>query len=122
MTMPLDLGPWSKYAHTGLVVTAVLAVAVADVCLKRATQAGAAVHVLRSPWLAAAVVLYLAQVALFVVVFAQGWKLSVVSLMQTALYATVTLAAGVLLFGEALSLKQALGVALALAGALLLSQ
>jgi drug/metabolite transporter (DMT)-like permease len=114
--------PLSKVAHLGLVVAAVLAVAVADVCLKRAALVGSPAQAVRSPWLLAAVLLYLAQVALFVVVFAHGWKLSVVSLMQTALYAAVTLAAGVLLFGEALSLKQALGVALALAGALLLSQ
>jgi drug/metabolite transporter (DMT)-like permease len=121
MTIPLLFTPGSKLVNVALVVVAVLAVAVADVCLKRAAQAGAASQVWRSPWLAAAVLLYLAQVALFVVVFAHGWKLSVVGLMQTALYAAVTLAAGVMLFGEALSLKQALGVALALAGALLLS-
>ena len=75
----------------------------------------------RSPWTLTAIALYLLQVVLFVVIFVNGWKLSVVSLIQTTLYAVITLGAGVLLFGEVLSLKQALGLALAIAGVVLLS-
>ncbi len=56
-----------------------------------------------------------------VVVFVKGWKLSVVSLMQTTLYAVVTLSAGVLLFGEVLSPKQVLGLVFAIVGVVLLS-
>jgi drug/metabolite transporter (DMT)-like permease len=61
------------------------------------------------------------RVVLFVVVFVKGWKLSVVSMMQTTLYAVVTLGAGVLLFGEVLSSKQALGLVFAIVGVVLLS-
>jgi drug/metabolite transporter (DMT)-like permease len=121
MTSPLSLTPLTKFAYVALLFIAVLAVAVADVCLKRATLPGSLAHALRSPWTLAAAALYLMQVVLFVFVFVKGWKLSVVSLMQTSLYAVVTLGAGVLLFGEALSLKQVLGVAFAIVGVVLLS-
>jgi drug/metabolite transporter (DMT)-like permease len=104
-----------------MMIIAVIAVAAADVCLKRATLPGSLTIALRSPWTLAAIALYLLQVVLFVVIFVNGWKLSVVSLMQTTLYAVVTLGAGVLLFGEVLSLKQVLGLAFALVGVVLLS-
>jgi drug/metabolite transporter (DMT)-like permease len=107
--------------YVAILLIAVLAVAVADVCLKRATLPGSLAHALRSPWTLAAVALYLLQVVLFVVVFVKGWKLTVVSVLQTSLYAVVTLGAGVLLFGEVLSAKQVLGVAFAIIGVLLLS-
>lgn len=121
MTPPLSFTPLSKLVYVALLIIAVIAVAVADVCLKRATLPGSLAHALRSPWTLAAVVLYLMQVVLFVVVFVKGWKLSVVSLMQTTLYAVVTLGAGVLLFGEVLSSKQALGLVFAIVGVVLLS-
>ncbi len=121
MTPPLSFTPLSKLVYVALLIIAVIAVAVADVCLKRATLPGSLAHALSSPWTLAAVVLYLMQVVLFVVVFVKGWKLSVVSLMQTTLYAVVTLGAGVLLFGEVLSSKQALGLVFAIVGVVLLS-
>jgi hypothetical protein len=69
----------------------------------------------------AAIALYLMQVLFFVVMFANGWKLSVVGVVQVAVYAVVTLGAGVLLFDEVLSLKQTLGLGFALIGTLLLT-
>jgi drug/metabolite transporter (DMT)-like permease len=111
----------AKPLYVALLLIAVAAVAVADVCLKRAALPGSLTLALRSPWTLAAAALYLLQVVLFVIVFVNGWKLSVVGLAQTALYAIVTLGAGVLLFGEVLSLKQTLGLGLAAAGVLLLS-
>jgi drug/metabolite transporter (DMT)-like permease len=121
MSPPLSLPSLTRFGYAALLLVAVLAVAVADVCLKRATQAGSLGHALRSPWTLAAAGLYLVQVVLFVVVFVKGWQLSVVGLVQTGLYAVVTLGAGVLLFGEALSPKQVLGLVFAVVGVILLS-
>jgi drug/metabolite transporter (DMT)-like permease len=114
-------GGATKPIYVALMIIAVIAVAVADVCLKRAAGPGSLTHALRSPWTLVAVALYLIQVALFVVVFVNGWKLSVVGVVQTTLYAVVTLGAGVLLFGEMLSLMQTLGLAFAVVGVVLLS-
>jgi drug/metabolite transporter (DMT)-like permease len=115
------LVPLSKPAYVMMMLSAVIAVAAADVCLKRAALSGSLAQAGRSPWMPAAVALYLLQVALFTVVFVNGWKLSIVGLAQTVLYAAVTLGAGVLVFGEVLSLRQTLGLVLAGVGVLLLS-
>ncbi len=119
MTLPFI--QLTKPVYVLLMIIAVAAVAVADVCLKRAAGPGSLMHALRSPWTLAAAALYLMQVVLFVIVFANGWKLSVVGVVQTTLYAVVTLGAGVLLFGEVLSLKQAMGLVFAAVGVVLLS-
>ena len=121
MIQAFFLSQLSKPVYVLLLIIAVVAVAVADVCLKRAALPGSLAHALRSPWTLAAIALYLMQVLLFVVVFTKGWALSVVGIVQIALYAAVTLGAGVLLFGEVLSLKQALGLVFAMVGVLLLS-
>jgi drug/metabolite transporter (DMT)-like permease len=121
----MPLNAWwplpAKAGTVGLLMLGVMAVAAADICLKHASLPGSLAQALRSPWTWVAAGLYLVQVALFAVVFANGWKLSVVGLLQTALYAVVTLSAGVLLFGEVLTVRQLVGIALALAGVALLS-
>jgi hypothetical protein len=121
MTVSLSFAQLSKLLYMSLLIIAVMAVAVADVFLKRAALQGSMVHALRSPWTLAAVALYLLQVVLFVVVFVHGWKLSVIGVMQTALYAVVTLGAGVLLFNEAISEIQMLGLVFTIVGVVLLS-
>lgn len=121
MIQSFSLAQLSKPAYILLLIIAVAAVAVADVCLKRAALPGSLANALRSPWMLVAVILYLMQVVLFVVVFSNGWKLSAVGILQTALYAVITLSAGVLLFGEVLSLQQTVGVIFAFIGVLLLS-
>lgn len=121
MIQSLSLNQLSKPIYVLLLIIAVVAVAVADICLKRAALPGSLAQALRSPWVVAAVALYLIQVLLFVIVFTNGWELSVVGVVQVALYAVVTLGAGVLLFGEVLSLKQTLGLVFATIGVVLLS-
>jgi drug/metabolite transporter (DMT)-like permease len=121
MIQAFSLTQLSKPVYIVLLIVGVAAVAVADVCLKRASLPGSLAHALRSPWMLAAVTLYLLQVLLFVVVFTSGWKLSVVGVVQIALYAAVTIAAGIFLFGEVLSLRQTLGLFFALIGVVLLS-
>lgn len=118
MTLPFILLNDSLYV--ALMIVAVVAVAMADVCLKRVAGSGSVIQALRSRWMLAAIGLYLLQLILFVVVFVKGWKLSVVGILQTALYAAVTVGAGVLLFDETLSAKQVLGLVLALGAVLLL--
>ena len=100
---------------------AVAAVAVADVLLKRATHQQDLGAALRSPWLWGAVGLYLMQIALFTLAFVSGWKLTSLGTLQTALYAVIVLAAGVLLYRETLMPGQVVGVALAVVGVVLIT-
>jgi drug/metabolite transporter (DMT)-like permease len=103
------------------IVIAVIAVAVADVLLKKAALAGSLGAALRSPWLMLAIALYLFQVGLFIFVFISGWKLSIIGALQTALYALIVLAAGVLLYNEDLTRLQVIGILLAIGGVVLIN-
>lgn len=103
------------------IAVAVIAVAVADVCLKRATAQASLAAALRNPYFWGAVGLYLLQIVVFTYAMIAGWKLSVLGGLQTALYGAIVLGAGVLLYRETLSQIQILGLALALGGAALLN-
>lgn len=104
-----------------LIVLAVAAVAVGDVFLKKASLAGDFTRAVGSPWMLFAVVLYLYQILFFTYVFVAGWRLSIVGMLQTVLYALIVLGAGVFYFKESLSAAQGLGMGLAFAGVLLMN-
>jgi drug/metabolite transporter (DMT)-like permease len=103
-----------------LVGLAVTAVAVADVFLKRATVEAEFGAALRSPWLWAAIALYLFQIGFFVYAFVAGWQLSVLGSLQTVLYAVIVIVAGVTFYHESLAPTQLLGIGLAFGGVLLI--
>lgn len=104
-----------------LIIMAVAAVAVGDVFLKKASLAGDFTRAVGSPWMVLAVVLYLYQILFFTYVFVAGWRLSIVGMLQTVLYALIVLGAGVLYFKESLSAAQSAGIGLAFVGVLLMN-
>ena len=110
-----------KLAQGATIALAVIAVAVADVLLKKAAAEGNLSSALTSPWLLCAIGLYLFQIGFFTVAFIAGWKLSVIGALQTAVYALIVLAAGVLLFNEHLSRPQVIGALLAFSGVILIN-
>lgn len=111
----------STLLHFVLIVLAVAAVAVGDVFLKKASLAGDFTRAVGSPWMALAVLLYLYQIMFFTYAFVAGWRLSVVGMLQTVLYALIVLGAGVLYFKESLTVAQGLGMGLAFAGVVLMN-
>jgi drug/metabolite transporter (DMT)-like permease len=110
-----------KLAQGAVIILAVIAVAAADVMLKRAAAHGSLVSALRSPWLYLAIGLYLLQIGFFTIAFVGGWKLSIIGALQTALYAMIVLAAGVVLYQEDLTRQQVVGIALAFGGVVLIN-
>ena len=111
----------SKLTQFALIGTAVIAVAIADVLLKKATANGSVGYALRSPWLWGAVGLYLLQIGFFTYAFVAGWSLSHIGALQTALYALIVLAAGVLLYRETVTPIQIAGIVLAVIGVVLIN-
>lgn len=111
----------SNLAQGVVIVLAAMAVAVADVLLKKAVAQGDLRATVSSPWLISAVGLYLFQIGFFIIAFHAGWKLSIVGALQTALYALIVLAAGVFLFNESLTRLQIIGILLAFGGVLLIN-
>jgi drug/metabolite transporter (DMT)-like permease len=110
-----------KLAQWVFILLAAMAVAVADVLLKKIVAQGELRAALSSPWLVCAVALYLFQIGFFIIVFHAGWKLSIIGALQTALYALIVLAAGVWLFNESLTRMQIIGIVLAFSGVLLIN-
>lgn len=110
-----------KLTQGTVIILAVIAVAIADVLLKRAAGQSNLKAVLSSPWLLCAVGLYLFQIGFFIIAFHAGWKLSIIGALQTALYALIVLAAGVLLYHESLTRLQVAGILLAFGGVVLIN-
>jgi multidrug transporter EmrE-like cation transporter len=110
-----------KLAEMVLLGAAIIAVAVADVLLKKAAAHGSLEHAIRSPYLWGAIGLYLFQIGFFTYAFVSGWKLSLVGALQTALYALIVLAAGVLLYRESLTHTQVVGILLTVSGVMLIN-
>ncbi len=107
--------------HFVLIILAVAAVAIGDVFLKKASLAGNFTRAMTSPWMVVAIVLYLYQIIFFTYVFVAGWRLSIVGMLQTVLYALIVLGAGILYFKESLTIGQGIGMGLAFAGVLLMN-
>ena len=110
-----------KLAQEFLIVVAVIAVAIADVFLKKATAHGNLLDALRSPWLFWAIGLYLLQIGFFTIAFVAGWPLSIIGILHTVLYALIVLGAGVLLYNESLTRSQIVGLLFAIGGVVLLN-
>jgi drug/metabolite transporter (DMT)-like permease len=110
-----------KLFHGSVIILAVIAVAVADVLLKRAAAHGSVLVALRSPWMFTAIGLYLLQIGLFTIAFIAGWKLSVIGALQTAIYALIVVAAGVVLYHEHMTRLQVVGILLAFSGVILIN-
>jgi drug/metabolite transporter (DMT)-like permease len=107
--------------QTLLLVSAVSAVAVGDILLKKTQASGSFIKAVLSPWMLGAIILYLFQIAFFTYLFVSGVKLVHVGIMQTVFYALIVLLAGIFLFGESITAIQGIGIALALIGVILLN-
>lgn len=107
--------------HTGLLILAVSAVAIADVFLKKTQTLGSMSKAISSPWMLIAVVLYLVQIFFFTYLFVSGVKLINVGIMQTVLYATIVVVSGVIFFGESMTSLQIAGIFLAVLGVIFLN-
>jgi drug/metabolite transporter (DMT)-like permease len=103
------------------ILLAVTAVGIADILLKKATYHGNLGAALSSPWLFTAIGLYLLQIVIFTFAFVSGWKLSLIGALQTALYAIIVLAAGLLLYNESLTRAQVIGILMAFGGVVLIN-
>jgi drug/metabolite transporter (DMT)-like permease len=67
------------------------------------------------------VCLYLLQIGFFTYAFVSGWPLSHIGALQTALYALIVLAAGILLYRETVAPIQVAGIVLAVIGVVLIN-
>ena len=119
--MITNIPAFPKAAQVAVIGLAVIAVAVADVLLKKAAAQGSLAAALRSVHAGLRGLTDCFQIGLFTLAFIAGWKLSILGALQTALYALLVLGAGVLLYHENLTRLQVTGIALALLGVVLIN-
>ena len=98
-----------------------VSVGVADALIKKLALAGNFSSALRNPLSLAILALYALQIALFVYVFRQQWKLGIAGNVQMVFYSLTIVILGIIFFREHISLIQGLGIGLALAGVALMS-
>jgi drug/metabolite transporter (DMT)-like permease len=128
-TATLVLVGWrrsSVMVHTplqiGLVAVAGASIAIADTLIKRAAAVSTSFSdALTHPMMVLAVALYVLQIVLVAYIFVTHWELSTLGFSQMIVYAATVLFAGMIIFQERITLAQGVGLALALAGALLMS-
>ncbi len=105
-----------------ILIGSVLAISIADVFIKKAGVVAQSFGAMfRNPWFIAAGLLYIVQVIGFGYLLFSGARLSWIGIVQTILYALVVIGSGVLLFHESISLIQAIGIAFAIVGLVLLN-
>lgn len=110
-----------KLLHLTFIVLAVVALAVADVFLKKAAHQTNLLQAAKTPWMIGAILLYLYQILAVTYVFIVGWELSIVGILQAAVYALVVILAGVFFFQETLTPVQIVGIVLAFIGVILMN-
>ena len=110
-----------NYYHLGAIVLAAIAVAIADALIKKAALSGSFLGAIKSPWMIAVIVLYLAQIFFFIYVFINNWDLGIVGNLQMVFFSLSVILIGFLAFGETLTAIQFVGVGLALVGIVLMN-
>lgn len=107
--------------HIIAIILAGLAVAIADMLIKKTSVSGDYLLVFKNPLMLGVLLLYLAQIAFFVYVFINNWQLGVVGNLQMVFYSIGVVLLGVFAFGESLSIIQYFGIGLALVGVILMN-
>lgn len=110
-----------KLIELALIIVAVIAIAVADVFLKKASLDESLWRALKSPWMVGAILLYLYQIIFVTYFFQVGWELSIVGTLQAAFYGLIVVLAGVFYFEETLTSTQIVGVVMAFSGVILVN-
>lgn len=104
-----------------LVLGTALLIAAADSLIKKSGMSGDFFSALMNPLMGSALVLYFIQVLLTLYIFLNKGELAIYANLFVAFYSILTIAIGVLVFKEHISVLQGLGIALALAGVFLIN-
>ncbi len=104
-----------------LLILACSAVAIADVCIKKASTATSFSGIFKNPWFVAAIFLYIFQIFIFAYIFCLGLQLSYVGIMQIILYALIVLVSSVLFFHEDFTFIKIVGIILGVFGIILIN-
>lgn len=103
------------------IILAGVAIAVADVFIKKAAVTGDFWQTLKNPLMIWALILYSVQVFFLAYVFVHNWKLGIAGNLQIVFYSIAIVLMGLLIFSETLSWIKITGIALALLAVFLMN-
>ncbi len=112
----------NKLLELFLIILAVIAVGIADVMIKKiAFNVSNFFSVLKNPFILVIILLYVIQILIFAYLFVNKSELTVVGIMQMALYAIIVLTSGIFFFKEEVNTIQIIGIGLAIIGVVLIN-
>jgi|SRR6185312_3466932 len=104
-----------------IVFLSAVLIAIADALIKQTSISGKFIASALTPWMVLVCLLYFVQILMAVYIFVHKGDLAIYSNVFIVFYSILMVFLGIEYFGEQLTLVQALGVLLALAGAVLLN-
>jgi EamA domain-containing membrane protein RarD len=112
----------NKFIQIGWILIAGAVVAIADVIIKKIVFGGVDFKTaLRDPKMLLVIGLYIIQIVIFLYLFSTKSYLSFVGIGQAVIYTIIVVTSGTLLFNEAISLIQAVGIVCAVIGVVLMN-
>lgn len=107
--------------HLSIIFLSVIVLVAADILIKKIAVAQNFLAGLKNPWLLIILILYFTQILLLIYIFSRNWKLGIVANLQIIFYSILMLLSGYLFFKETISPIQAIGIAIALGGIILIN-
>jgi len=104
-----------------LIFLATLITIIADAIVKKISKDGSLTAVIKNPWMIAVYALYFLQILSAVYIFVHKGEFAIYTNLFVVFYSIFGVISGILLFQETLSIAQWIGIALALAGVVLIN-
>ena len=105
-----------------VVILATLITIIADATIKKISRDGSVSSVLKNPWMIAVYALYFLQILSAIFIFVHKGEFAIYTNLFVVFYSIFGVLSGVLIFQETLSFVQWIGIALALAGVILINR
>ncbi len=109
------------WVQLSAIIIAGISIGVADALIKKIGLAGNFLSAIFSPWMIGVLILYLAQILLFVYIFISKWDLGMVGVFTAVFYSITMVLIGLLFFGENISIIRGLGIVFAIIGVVLMN-
>ena len=103
------------------IVVAGISICVADTLIKKIGLSGNFLSAIFNPWMIGVLILYFAQILLFVYIFISKWDLGMAGVFTAVFYSITMVLIGLLFFGENISIIKGIGIFFAIIGVVLMN-
>jgi len=110
-----------NFVQLGIIILISISVGIADALIKKVAVSGDVWQALKNPLTILILILYVSQMFFLFYIFRHQWKLSIVGNLQMIFVSLTVVLAGMLIFGEKISILQGVGIVLGLIGIILMN-